>query len=484
MKRILSLMLAFVMILSLISCSSQISSTAGEEAKTAENKTEAGEKEDSPTAGKIELPEGFSVGYARVDITPTVELPIYDASVSAVNDDLMLSCTALSDGEKVALVMSADVKGIQKAAAQGTIKQIEKNFGIDPDAIMISATHTHSAPSLGAGDSDNMTRWMSQFYKQAVLCVQEALQDLAPAEAYAGTSHTDGITFVRRFLLQSGKYQTNASATQADKPIARESEPDNELRTIRFQREGKKDILMMNFQTHYGLYVEAYSADFVHYLRQWAEDEMDVHFIYCSGASGNLNMTPKLPGEAKTSSTLDSVKVMWQVAKDAISKEEKINLGKVQYATSQYEASVYQNTEEEIRIAKELDKMKDGSTEKETKKKEYGITSDRWIQGVITRAGIGKTQKIPFTAISFGDLAFTSSPIEQFDANAKWARDNSPFKMTFSLSLTNGSFGYVPTAEAFPHGTYEVLVCRYAEGSGEEFAQEQLRLLNLCYNAQ
>jgi aromatic ring hydroxylase len=49
--------------------------------------------------------------------------------------------------------------------------------------------------------------------------------------------------------------------------------------------------------------------------------------------------------------------------------------------------------------------------------------------------------------------------------------------------LTNGAFGYVPTAEAFPHGGYEVLVSRYTQGTGEEFANEQIRLLNLCKNA-
>ncbi len=483
MKRILSLILALVMIFSLVSCASQISSTQGSEAKTQEQQNEAeNKKEEVLTKGEISLPEGFSAGYARVDITPQVELPIYEATVSDCHDSLMLSCTAVSDGEKVALLMSADLKGIQYNVAEAAMKQIEKTFGIPGDMIMISATHTHSAPTAG-GSSDNMTRWLGQFYKQTVLCVQKALQDLAPAEAYAGVSHTDGVNFVRRFRLESGKYQTNASMSQADKPVARESEADNELRTIRLAREGKKDILMMNFQTHYGLYVEAYSADFVHNLRQYAEGEMDVHFVYYSGASGNLNMGAKLPGEEKHDGKGGRVKAMWETAKDAISKEVKLNTGKVVGHTNLYEAKVFKDSAEKVAQAKEIDKAKDES-EKSALMGKYGFGSHRWVNAVLTRAGLGETQKIPFTAISFGDIAFTSSPIEQFDANAKWAREKSPFEMTFTLSLTNGSFGYVPTAEAVPHGSYEVEVCRYTPGSGEEFAQEQLRLLNLCYNEQ
>jgi hypothetical protein len=394
----------------------------------------------------------------------------------------MLTCTAISDGEKVALLMSADIKGISYGTASGAMKQIEKKFGIPQEMVMIGATHTHSAPSA-AGNSDNMTRWLGQFYKKAVECAGLALQDLAPAEAYAGVSHTDSVNFVRRFQLESGKFQTNASIDQADKPIARESEADNELRTIRLVREGKKDILMMNFQTHYGLYVEAYSSDFVKYLREYAAKDMDVNFVYYSGASGNLNMNAKLEGEGKHDGKLGCVKAMWETAKDAVSKEVKLNTGKVVGATNLYEATVLKDSEEKIAQAKEINN-KSSETEKAALMAKYGFGSERWVNAVITRAGLGEKDKIPFTGISFGELAFTSSPIEQFDASAKWVRDHSPFKMTFSLSLTNGSYGYVPTAEAFPHVSYEVYVCRYTPGSGEEFATDQLRLLTKCYNAQ
>jgi hypothetical protein len=55
--------------------------------------------------------------------------------------------------------------------------------------------------------------------------------------------------------------------------------------------------------------------------------------------------------------------------------------------------------------------------------------------------------------------------------------------VTFTCSLANGSNSYVPSAEAFPHGGYEVGMCRFVPGCGEEFANEQIRLLNLCKNA-
>ncbi len=482
MKRVLALIFALCMLLSCVACSSSISEETGtEETKTAaeEAKTESAKDktQNSNNNDKIVYPEGFSAGYARADITPQDPLPIYDATASTTNDPLYVSCTAVCDGEQAALMMTVDLKGISKSLADKTIEMIGKKFGIGRDYIIMSATHTHSAHTGGTDGNDNMVRWTVLWYKQVELAVRQALSDLAPAEAYTGLKQTEDIAFVRRYKLASGKYQTNPSAS--DKPVEHESEADNELRTIRFERGDKKDILLMNFQTHYGLYVEAYSADFVGHLRQWAEKEMDVHFAYYSGASGNLNMTNRV---GASPDKMDSVKKMWTVCKEAVAGEEKVNTGKVCGASNQFAARVGQDSEEDIRIAKEINGTSDEKRKSELMAK-YKISSSRWVQGVITRSGLGETQKIPFHAISFGDIAFSTSPIEQFDANAKQVREGSPFKMTFTCSLTNGSFGYVPTKEAFPHGGYEVLVCRYAQGSGEEFAQEQIRLLNVCKDA-
>ena len=100
------------------------------------------------------------------------------------------------------------------------------------------------------------------------------------------------------------------------------------------------------------------------------------------------------------------------------------------------------------------------------------------------RAGYSKNPIIPFTAIACGDLAFVGAPYEMFDTNGQEVRAASPFKTTFVCSLTNGSFGYVPSALAVPHGSYEVVITYFEYGSAEEFVTEMVRLLNECKAAQ
>jgi len=112
---------------------------------------------------------------------------------------------------------------------------------------------------------------------------------------------------------------------------------------------------------------------------------------------------------------------------------------------------------------------------------QYGFAGYRQVQGIMTRASLGETVELPFYAISFGDIGFASSPYEMFDTNGVQVREGSPFKMTFVCSYTNGSFGYVPSSIAFPHGAYEVFVSRFTRYTGDACADEMVRLLKECY---
>ena len=68
MKKTIALLLALITLLSLGSCSSSLATeeTVEKETLTAETAETKEAEKDSP----ITLPEGFSVGYARKDITP------------------------------------------------------------------------------------------------------------------------------------------------------------------------------------------------------------------------------------------------------------------------------------------------------------------------------------------------------------------------------------------------------------------------------
>ncbi|MBQ3075435.1 MAG: hypothetical protein IJC26_05145 [Clostridia bacterium] len=482
MKKIIALLCLLALCLPLAACSSGL---ATEEPKPTETKAEETKAEEKKDDGPIVYPDTFAVGYSIIDIS-TVPLPMYDATAETIHDPLMLTCTAISDGEgNVALIMSADLKGMKRNVSDRSAEIIEKQFNIPAKNVMINCTHTHSAPTVG-GDSAELARWSAKYYKQLPILVEAALRDLDPVEgAYIGKGIAEGISFVRRYHLEGGGFRTNAKASQ--KPIAHESVADPELRTLRFDRKNKKDVLMVNYQTHYGgatgLYPAQLSADFILPFRQQAEKKYDCLFAYQSGAGGNINFNSAIPGEDPYPTFPDAIPAFIKATDQALANEEKAELGTIRSTTSIYSATVKKDSEERVKQAIECQSAGWESELGISLLKKYGFETKYDASHTISRnREKGDTEDVNFSAIAFGDVAFTAFPYEMFDTNGKEVRVASPYKMTFICSLTNGSMGYMPSALAFTNGSYEVLSCPYVPGCGEEFAQEMIRLLNICKN--
>ena len=485
MKKILAMLCLLAMVLPLVACSSSLSTeldATAEETKTAEEIKKTETKKDE---GEITYPKGFAVGYAMGDIT-SVPIAMYNATAETVHDPLNLTCVALSDGEGgVALVMTADLKGINRTVFERCASIIEKNFGIKPENVMISATHTHSAPTVSNGNDSNMTRFIAKLYKQVPVIVEEALRDLDEIEnCYTGKGIGKSIAFVRRYLMPDGTYDTHGNKNA----VKHETDADPEFRTIRFDRKNKKDVLMVNFQTHYGgatgLYPAQVSADFVAPFRDAAEKELDCLFAYYSGAGGNINFNSPIPGEKIYATFLDAIPAFMDATRMALDAEKAAQVGTIRSAFQWHTQAIRKDSPERIAQAKEIVKVGRETPAGQALIAKYHFDSKYEATSVVTRnETYGATQDVPLSAIAFGDIAFCAFPYEMFDTNGKECRDASPYDTTFILSLANGGYGYIPSAFAYPHGAYEASICRFTEGCGEAFVATMMNLLNQCKNA-
>ena len=486
MKRIFALLLTLITLLPLCACSSGL---APEETKATETKTSETKKtEESKETGPIVYPEGYSVGYGTADVTGTVfPLSYYGGMATGSQDPLMLTCVALCDGENVALVMTVDLKKMYAKVYNQSLSIIEKEFGIPGDNVIISSTHSHSAPDAGEDVPGNI-QWVQQYYKGVRAAVEAALRDLDVVEnAYTGKANTEHpIGFVRRYYMADGSFKTIASSNPSNDYAAHESIADPEFRTIRFDRKNKKDVLMVNFQTHYGGQVSPnmLSADFVYPFRLQAQKKWDCHFAYYSGAGGNINFKSNIPGERYYETPSDAIVEFMGSTQRAMDAEEKAVLGKVVCARSFYPGKVRHDTEERVKQAQEVVSAGVSSPAGVALMGQYGFDSHFEASFVVTRSKLGETLDVPLTALSFGELAFTGHPYEMFHENGKEVRDGSPFKTTFICSLSGDALGYIPSALGYSNGGYETFNCRFAAGTGEELAQEAIRLLKECKNKQ
>ncbi|MBE6712732.1 MAG: hypothetical protein E7580_04325 [Ruminococcaceae bacterium] len=484
MKRFFATVLALVSLLSLGSCSSSLETG---EVKTAEEVKESVEKtpEKEAETGPFVPPEGFSVGYARLDMTPS-NFPILsydDGYANGAHDPIQMTCVAVSDGETTALLITLDLRNMGVTLATRCREIISKNVGIPVENIYMNSSHTHSSVDCNF-DEDSVTIWKTKFYKLLPQMAEQAIRDLTPADAYVGASHTEGLTFVRRYIGEDGSFNGIGDAATSVN-LRHESEADSEMRVIRFDRAGDaKDVVMVNYQTHYGgatsLWPEKLSADFVHFLRQSAEKELNCHFSYFNGGSGNLAFNTKLEGELKYPTFVDAIPHMMDVVKDAIKGEEKVQTGKVRVENNDFVTESRKFDEDTVAKAKQVvDAGKDTQVQKDLIL-QYGFRSRYEAAAICRTAAMADQTAVNFGAVSFGDIALAFAPYEMFDANAKEIREASPFQMTFVCGYTNGDYSYVPAAYAWENGGYEVFSCRFPEGCGEVFANEILRLLNAC----
>ena len=95
----------------------------------------------------------FRAGAAAVDITPT-EFPVISngmfeqRTASGIVDRLMSRALVLDDGQSRLAIVVVDSLMINRELLDEVKEVAARATGIPPERMLISATHTHSAPSV------------------------------------------------------------------------------------------------------------------------------------------------------------------------------------------------------------------------------------------------------------------------------------------------------------------------------------------------
>ena len=384
----------------------------------------------------------FYAGYSRVDLTPYDYSVPLNSTIDSVGvfAPIYATCVAVSDGEKTALFITVDVRNITNSMARKMLDMIEEEFAIPSEQVIISATHNHSSPDTGLTNRYQISKWLRTVYALVPNMVREAVDDLAPTVMKIGRSETPNMNFVRRYLMGDGSYKSVATTNPNKDYVAHESDADTEFQTILFEREGAKNIVMVNWQAHaahaLGLPENMITADFITQFRSGAEEKYDVCFAYYQGACGNINLHSNIAGEMIYKNYIQVALALVNVLGDALDNAEKAETGEIAALSEIVTVSFKDN---------------------------------------------GGVDKLPISAISIGDVAFIAAPYEMFDKNGVDIKTASEFKMTFICGYANGRYGYIPTSEAFPHGEYEVRSCKYVQGTAEQIAQRHISLLEKLF---
>ena len=140
-----------------------------------------------------ELP-GFRVGFSRKNMNPSTPVPLAGYSnalnryMRSIGEDITCTVLAISDGEgNDLLLISTDLTNSQEAVTDLIRQNLSSKTGIPQDNIVITATHTHSAPDLTNRNLSEEAAYIQLMSEQLLAAAQEALDDRAQATMYTGS---------------------------------------------------------------------------------------------------------------------------------------------------------------------------------------------------------------------------------------------------------------------------------------------------------
>ncbi len=418
-----------------------------------------------PTAEKMLL-----AGAHAIDITPT-KLPVIvnggmsQWETSTVTDPLFARCLVLDDGTTriaFAIVDSCVIPGALMDRAKTKAQQLTS---IPPGQILISATHSHSTPSvcsiLGSGQNDDYAEYLCQRIAEGIAI---ANNNLAPARIGWGVGQDPTNVFCRRFVMKPGTAGTNPfSGTENDRAqmnpgyqnpdaLHRTGLADTDVSLLSVQTTaGQPLAILANYSTHYAG-APGLSADYFGvFARRIGElvggSQSPVPFvgIMTNGTSGDANCC------------------------DFVNPQRSFDYKSVGEDTAQAAFKAYQNIEyvtwAPIAVAQQeltLGVRKPNAEEVANAKSFLAQIGDRLPQSIAEvyarettiMADWPATREVKLQAIRIGSLGIAAIPCEVYGSTGLAIKQESPLQTTFTIELANGYNGYLPPADQFKLGGY------------------------------
>ncbi len=405
----------------------------------------------------------LKVGFARVDITPPLGTPLHgyfrERFAEGVLDPLELNCVAFSDGQHTAAVMSADLLYIREQVATPIRKLIAKTVGIDEKHLFIHALHQHT--SLRLGEKPGVAPTFSDAEYLGVLnrkfcdVVKMAIDDMI--EATVGVAKEEAreqLSFIRRYRMKDGTTQTNPGYDRTQEVLHPVGKADNTVRLVRFHREGRPDIALVNFHTHPDVIGGCkFSADWPGFVRRYTEKDIEgCHCILLNGPQGDTNHIDIYDSSKRGyqhSSHMgrviaDSVINLWDKTKAIDAEGVRADVQMIYIPTN---TGGMERVEESKKLFTSFQKNELDYSPSLDELGEWSRISNLYDAPLFV--------KVPVSCVKAGSLAFVGWGGEPFTEYGEKARKSAPDKYVIACCTTNGGEGYLPSQSAFDEGGYE-----------------------------
>ncbi len=440
----------------------------------------------------------LKAGFSRVNINPMMGIGIdgyfIPRQADGVLDDLEANAVSISMGESRQIFVTTDSTSIAKNIVEEVSRICNERYGVPAGTIHIAATHTHTAPYNGLDDNRPFVKQYSEMLVlKLVDAVKFALDDEKPAKLGFGSGEARNIGFCRRFIMKDGSIRTNPGAGNPDilKPI---SEIDQSVSVLRFDREGAKTIVMVNYANHPDVVGGCkLSADWPGFARRTVERAIDnTAVVLYNGALGDINhvnVFPKGGDNNDLTNDFDDVmrgyghaRHMGNVVAAAVlqvyDKVEYVDVDSFTYKTITVNVPANKAKEEELPEAIRINDLHNAGKDDELPYAGMELTT------VVAEAGrMVAMMNAPdyfgtgVSAAKLGRIGFITMPGEAFSDIQVALKKAEGYDCIFVIGLADEYSGYFPMMSAYEEGGYEARSSRFRAGVGELYIEEGKKLL-------
>ncbi len=404
----------------------------------------------------------FYAGASRADITPPIGTLLYGYNPhqesTSIHDGLSVTTLAVKQNDTAAIMLTVTVGDFSTDLIRMFQEKIGEACGIPAGRVMISSTHTHSAPNVTGLDGWGEVDWPfvnDILLPGALKAAKEAMDNLAPAEYAVGTTQSQ-VGINRREQIENG------AITLGQNPWGI-YDPTMTLVSLR-NAETKVGILNM---IHYGCHGTAAGCN-REISRDWSGIMIDrleavtgILTAFWNGPIGDVG--PRLTN-GRTTGDIHYVEELGGVA-----AQDAWNAWKALGGYKSGELALYEGTlnipYKPLLPESEVDAKLASYVEPE---KLINIQALEYAHYKAIKevydAGIPAHDthfRFPQCILSIGDVSFIPFPFEIFSEISLRHRQHAPTKYTLCLSNTNGYNAYMPTEDQIVRGGYEILCFLY-----------------------
>jgi neutral ceramidase len=443
------------------------------------------------------------VGFAERDISPDIgmEQPggYGKAYLRKFHDACKVRAVVFDDSRKRVALVGVDALMIPRDLVLAARKQIQQRCGIEPEAVLIGASHSHSSGPTGMvqpGEYDFASPLVKMLAYEKSSCADAGYLERVQTEVITAVCHANSlrvdaqcgfgsgreerVVYNRRFRMKNGLTYTHPG--QGNPDVLEYAGPiDPEVGVIgSWDKSGRLQGCVVNYACHATTNPDGISANWIYYLEKMIRGALgaDVIVVFLQGASGDItqvdNLSPyEYPGGEDWARLVGG-----RVGAEAIKTLLTMHAGSfspLDAASTVLQINRRVPSPERVRACAEV-----------VQKSPEAAGNTRWtfakeimlLDAILAKHPLAEAE---VQAVQVGPAVFLSNPAELFCQFGLDLKSHSPFKFTYPVELANGTVGYVPTEEALSShgGGYETRLTSYSNlgpTAGRQMVEAALEL--------